>query len=310
MASLTEYLALVAVAFLAPQLYRFINFIWLYFLRPCTVHEYLHTSPSYALITGASDGIGKALAQELYDRGFSLILHGRNEEKMRKVCDQIRRQGSRNVHYFIADASAEGHDFAKMMEPFKDLHITLVVHNVGSSELRWEKTDGLSEEYLLDIVRRNALFPMLLTRVLLPKLRAAAKSGPVLVQFIGSQAGDISPPRLGLYAGSKSFLKALARSLDTDELVWETPSGVRFEYLLVGQVQSNSMQISTSIGTPSSERFAKAIVARMGCGWRKYAPYMPHAVMQWSMEAMGENVVDMFTAQAIGELTKKLEKKA
>ena len=72
----------------------------------------------------------------MYNRGFNLILHGRNEQKVRAVVEGLRARGGgagREVRYFIADASKPGHDFAALIAPFKDLHITLVYHNVGGS---------------------------------------------------------------------------------------------------------------------------------------------------------------------------------
>lgn len=170
------------------------------------------------------------------------------------------------------------------------------------------RIDGLVEKDLYSIVQKNAMFPLLLTRALLPKLRATAKSGPVLIQFVGSLSGEISPTRFSPYAGSKAFLKALVRGLDNDEHFWGTPTGVQFEYLMVGQVQTNSVRCEATWGSPSSETFAKAMVARIGCGWRMYAPYMPHAVMRWAMELLGERAIDKYTAEAIGKLMAEEEK--
>lgn len=131
MVSAVQALAAVGLILLVPQVYRFLHFAWLYFLRPSAVHKYLHGPLTYALVTGATDGIGRAVAQELYDRGFNLILHGRNEEKMRKVADSIRARGTRDVRYFIADASAPGIEFERLLEPYSSLNIRLVIHNVG-----------------------------------------------------------------------------------------------------------------------------------------------------------------------------------
>ena len=134
-----QVLAATGVVLLLAPLYRLLNFIWFYFLRPSKAPEYLHATPAYALITGATDGIGKALAKELYGQGFSLILHGRNEEKMRKVVEEVRGNGAREVLYFLADASRVDHDFEAMMAPYKDLHITVIVHNVGSQDFTKER---------------------------------------------------------------------------------------------------------------------------------------------------------------------------
>ena len=126
-----------------PHLYRVGSFVWLYFLRPSSIRRYLHGPAPYALVTGATDGIGKALARELLRNGFNLIIHGRNEAKMRKVTEDLRmsvpEKPDADIRYFIADASQAGHDFAKMIEPFKDLQITMVYHNVGGSDTSPER---------------------------------------------------------------------------------------------------------------------------------------------------------------------------
>jgi 17beta-estradiol 17-dehydrogenase / very-long-chain 3-oxoacyl-CoA reductase len=51
--------AILGVLFVAPLVYRFLSFVWIYFIRPSSVKSYMTGPPPYALITGASDGIGK-----------------------------------------------------------------------------------------------------------------------------------------------------------------------------------------------------------------------------------------------------------
>jgi len=308
MLSVLQALAAVGIVLLAPLLCRLASFIWLYFLRPSTAHEYLHAGPAYALITGATDGIGKAHAQELYDQGFNLILHGRSEQKMRKVVDEVRGTGARDVLYFLADASDVDHDFERMVAPYTNLNITVVVHNVGNQGFTKERIDGFSKADMAGIVNRNAIFSLYLTHTLLPRLRLSAKTGPVLVQFMGSLASEICPPRFAIYGATKSFLKALARGLDNDERVWGAPTGVRFEYLVTGQVQSNSMRLKATLDTPTSETYAKAIVGRMGCGRTKYCPYWVHAMQQWFSEVLGETTQDRYSAVAIADLIATHEK--
>ncbi|KAI0667838.1 NAD-P-binding protein [Trametes maxima] len=303
MVSLVDVLTVLGGILALPYLYRFSAFVWLYFLRPSTVHHYLHGSAPYALVTGATDGIGKGTAAELFARGFNLVLHGRNEAKMLAVIAELRAQARRpdgegDIRYFLADAAKPGHDFEKMIAPFKDLNITLVLHNVGGSNgVQPERLDERPEAYIHTLVHWNALFPLLLTRVLLPQLRRSATHGPVLVQFVGSLAGDVSPPRLPIYAASKRFLEGLVRGLDNDEQFFDKPTGVRFTYLAVGPVNSASMPQAPSLMTPTSEAFGKAVVNRTGCGRRRVAPYWFHAVSQVFVEALGQGTVDGFTAQ-------------
>ncbi|KAI0636137.1 NAD-P-binding protein [Trametes polyzona] len=313
MTTAVNTLAILGVVLSIPYLYRFANFIWLYFLRPTTIHHYLHGDAPHALVTGATDGIGKGTAAALYERGFNLLLHGRNEKKMLKVIEELRARGrpgaQGEIRYFLADATKSGQDFAQMIAPFKDLNITVVIHNVGGSNgVQAEKLDERPEEYIHTLMNWNIFFPLLLTRALLPQLRRSAKSGPVIVQFVGSQASDISPPRLSIYASSKRFLEALARGLDNDEHYFDGPTGVRFTYLAVGAVNSASMPQKPSLNTPTSDVFGRAIVARTGCGRRRVAPYWMHAVSQVVVEALGERTVDYYTAKEMKALITEFSK--
>jgi len=139
------------------HLKSFLDFIWFYFLRPTDGYKkYLTgTGPrSYALITGAMDGIGKALARELYDKGFSLIIHGRNEEKILSVVDELRDSSPSggDVRYFVADANRHDVDFEGIAKRFEGLDITLMVNNVGGVRIRLER-------YILAPPPRTQLIP-------------------------------------------------------------------------------------------------------------------------------------------------------
>ena len=142
--SSTTTLALGALCTLLaiPHVYRLASFIWLYFLRPSSVKRYLHGNAPYTIVTGATDGIGKASAVELLTRGFNVILHGRNEAKMQRVVEELRaavrgkgKAEKADIRYFLADAAKGEHNFQELVAPFKDLHLTVVLHNVGGSDL-------------------------------------------------------------------------------------------------------------------------------------------------------------------------------
>jgi 17beta-estradiol 17-dehydrogenase / very-long-chain 3-oxoacyl-CoA reductase len=113
-----------------------LDFIWFHYLRPKSYTRFLHGPKPYALITGATDGIGRSTAELLYTNGFNLILHGRNEEKMKRVVEKIRGvspESGLDVRYFIADAGRPDAGFNEIAKRFEDLDITLFVNNVGGS---------------------------------------------------------------------------------------------------------------------------------------------------------------------------------
>jgi len=118
-------------------LLKFADFVWFYFLRPSGGYKkYQRGSQSYAVITGATGGIGKSLAKNLYRKGFNVIIHGRNEKKLRATVEEIkalREDGI--VEFFVADATSASVDYTGIAERFDDLNITLLINNVGGTYL-------------------------------------------------------------------------------------------------------------------------------------------------------------------------------
>ena len=113
-----------------------LDFIWFHYLRPKSYTRFFHGTNPYALITGATDGIGRSTAKELHARGFNLILHGRNEEKMKQVVEELKAvnpTGGLVVKYFIVDVGLSDINFEGIARQFEGLNITLFVNNVGAS---------------------------------------------------------------------------------------------------------------------------------------------------------------------------------
>jgi 17beta-estradiol 17-dehydrogenase / very-long-chain 3-oxoacyl-CoA reductase len=80
-------------------------------------------------------------------------------------------------------------------------------------------------------------------------------------------------------------------------------------YLAVGKVVSGTMPTVPHVFNPTSERFAKALVARIGCGKKRITPWMPHAFLQWFMTLFPENVVERSVSQEVTEILKMDMKK-
>jgi 17beta-estradiol 17-dehydrogenase / very-long-chain 3-oxoacyl-CoA reductase len=117
------------------QVKRLLSLAWFHFIRPANYTLYLQGPDPYALVTGATDGIGKSLAKDLYAKGFNLILHGRNETKMMKIVEELKGLNKKggDVKVFFADASNPNLDFEGMVKQFEGLNITLVINNAGGS---------------------------------------------------------------------------------------------------------------------------------------------------------------------------------
>jgi len=316
MTSIIYYIGLIACL---AKLRTLLDFIWFYFLRPTNRWEkYLQGPSPYAVITGATDGIGKATARELYNKGFNLILHGRNEKKLKGVIEEIQSTKSKrtgkvqDVKYFLEDASKAGIDFEGIAKRFEGLNVTILVNNVGAFTIRPERFGGSAitdaflltarpvscrfdewtEEEHMNQVRANSLFSLFLTRAFLPSLRATARSRPTLVVFVGSFADETSMAKIVLYSATKHFDRRVALGLHADER-YDTPDdkAISFMYIHLGPVHSQMDREPPNFFRAGAEHFAEKLVGTFGCGRRVVVPYLGHYVVRFIFTSIPEFLV-------------------
>ncbi len=146
------------------------------------------------LITGASRGLGRQLAIELADRGATLLLHGSDADRLEQVAGEVRHMThDYKVQTYVADFAslAEVKDLADRVARDHD-RLDVLVNNAGigfgvSSTQREISRDGY--ELRLAV---NYLAPFLLTRALLPLVKASAPARIVNVSSIGQAPVDFS----------------------------------------------------------------------------------------------------------------------
>ena len=178
------------------------------------------------LITGASSGIGAALARALYERGDALVLLARNEERAQQLVAVFP-----DATALVADLEHPESLRASLGERMPAtldsvLHVAGVVDLGPVSELPaevWRRT--------LDV---NLAAPAELTRLALPALRAARGR----VVFVNSGAGLNASPSWSAYAASKFGLRALADALRAEE----RGSGVRVTSVFPGRTATPMQQ--------------------------------------------------------------------
>ncbi|KAF9653897.1 NAD(P)-binding protein [Thelephora ganbajun] len=275
-----DFFALLGTVISLYYLLKLADFVWFYFLRPSDGYKKYQRGPqSYALITGSTDGIGKSLAKDLYRKGFNVIVHGRDEKKLKATVDEIkalREDGI--VESFIADVTSSSIDYADIAKRFDDLNITLLINNVGGTYLESKRFEEWSENDHLSVIRWNALFPTLLTRAFLPSLRKTSLSHPVLIVFNGSFSAEFAIPRIPLYTASKAFVHRLPSSLSADERFIAGQSNIEFMYLHTGSVQSNTITEPADFSRPTSDDYAAHIVKAFGSGREEVVPYIGHRI--------------------------------
>ncbi|KZO92814.1 NAD(P)-binding protein [Calocera viscosa TUFC12733] len=307
--ALAVLLALFSGAYLLPKLYSAFAFLHIYTLHRSTLRSYVHSPRSFALVTGASDGIGRGLALELAGLGFNLILHGRNGEKLERVKKEILARpagpdgAGKEVRVWVQDAAQPDIDWKAVGRMWEDVEVTVLVNNVGGAAIEREPFDSQSLAYVDRLVQLNALFPFHLTHTLLPQLRA--RLYPTLILTVGSMAGEIPPPHFAAYAASKAFLERFVHALDIDERL-VLKSRVKLHYLQTATVLNSSGVIKrTAWSVPSSEAYGSAAVQAVGVRRRKVFPWMAHGLQAAVLPWLGDSITEQVMVKAVRDLAKE-----
>eukprot|EP00501_MAST-03F_sp_TOSAG23-6_P000541 GSMAST32.ASY1.ANO1.561.1 assembled CDS len=155
----------------------------------------------WAVVTGATDGIGKALAVELARRGLSIVLISRTQSRLDAAAAECLAAGPKGiktktvqVDFSLQNAGI----YEKLEEALQGLNISVLINNVGVSYPH--------AQYLLNVKAMMRVSKIVLKNDLM-------KAGSVIIN-VASGAGIISSdPLYAGYAGSKSFVDAFSRSL-------------------------------------------------------------------------------------------------
>ena len=178
------------------------------------------------LITGATDGLGRALATELAREGATLLLHGRDEAKGEATLAAIRDQtGNERLRFLRADLASldEVRGLGELVLGETD-RLDALVNNAGIGtttegvEGREESRDGFELRFAV-----NYLAGYLLTRLLLDRLRASAPARIVNVSSAGQWPIDFDDVMLtGSYSGVQAYCQSkLAQVMFTFDLAGE-----------------------------------------------------------------------------------------
>ena len=165
---------------------------------------------SYALVTGASRGIGRALALGLARRGYDLLLVARSADRLRELAEEVSTRHQRQAHVLALDltlppAAAEVAAWAAQQAP---AGLAVLANNAGYG--LWGRFEQLDLAEQLNMLQLNMTLPVQLTHALLPQLHRAPQG---FILNVASTAAYQAVPSLSLYAASKAFVLSFSRGL-------------------------------------------------------------------------------------------------
>lgn len=160
-----------------------------------------------AVITGASSGIGKAIAIALAEQQATLCLIGRRADALEAVSEAVRQRGATNQTYCVdLTLDEKVWEFAERLQQSFG-RVDILIHSAGSISFGDMTSAPVSD---LDVqFRANVHAPYVLTQALLPMLRI--QRGQIV--FINSTSGLTTRPGVGQFSSTQHALKALADTL-------------------------------------------------------------------------------------------------
>lgn len=180
----------------------------------------------YILITGASGGIGRAIAKKLAKEGYSLYLHYfSNQKSVNELLYEIQPYGGEYIP-IQADLSVPD-GYKLVVKNIFSLHG--IIHNSGNSHVGM-LTD-LEQEVLENILRIHVTSPILLTKELLPKILSHNEGSIVMISSIWGQIGAACETAYSAAKGAQiAFVKALSKELAL--------SGIRVNAVAPGAIET------------------------------------------------------------------------
>ena len=205
------------------------------------------------LVTGSTDGLGKRVAQDLAQKGATVLLHGRDPERGETVAREIREgTGNDDLRYYLADFSSL-EQTRRLAEEIRAEHARLDVLINNAGVFAGERT--VSEDGYELTLAVNYLAPFLLTHQLLPLLRASAPARIVNVASAGQSSIDFDDPMLERrYDGMRAYARSkLALVMFTFDLAEELEgTGVSANCLHPATLMDTKM-VFEAFGRASSE---------------------------------------------------------
>lgn len=167
------------------------------------------TSKVYTLITGASMGIGRAIAEECASRNFHLLLVALPGEELEATVDQLKNKYPVDIHHLGLDLThSEAAQEVLAYCQANQLAVNMLINNAGFGSSG--AFDTAKSAFYEKMIQLNVLNTVVLTRLFIPELQ---KHQSAYILNTGSAAAFFDMPYKLVYSATKSFVYSFSRAL-------------------------------------------------------------------------------------------------
>ncbi|RLN55004.1 hypothetical protein BBJ29_007391 [Phytophthora kernoviae] len=253
--------------------------LYTFFLRP---GKKLKSFGQWGVVTGATDGIGKALAMELARKGMNVVLMSRTQQRLEDVRTEILNKYPKvqveilAVDFNRVDEPSVRASLQKMLDQVKDVGV--LFNNVGVSYDFPEFFDQLSEDRIDSLIKLNVTAATVMTKLVLPGM-TQRKRGAIV--NVSSGSGRMVVPLLSEYSATKKYIEQFTLCLAAEY----SAKNVHVQCHVPMFVSTKLAKIRrSSFMVPSPATYARSSVACLGYD-TLISPYWPHALQIWLYES-------------------------
>ncbi|KAI8065140.1 hypothetical protein BC940DRAFT_88244 [Gongronella butleri] len=275
-------LSLIGFAFVSVKLASFVKTLLdVYVLSGVSLKKFGAGRGAWAVVTGATDGIGKEFARQLAKNKFNVLLVSRTASKLEAVAQEINQEfGTETKIYAMDFTKGDAEDFAGLGAVLETLDVGVLVNNVGTNHDIPTPFAEEDEQVIDNIIEVNVKGAMKMTRLVLPQMREKKRG---LILNLGSFAGLVATPYLSVYSAGKAFLSTWSQAIGT-ELRSE---GIIVEHVNTYFVVSAMSKIRRpSLLIPLAKPYVASVLGKIGlsCGADvpfTSTPYHTHGIVNW-----------------------------
>uniref|UniRef100_A0A674MB72 Hydroxysteroid (17-beta) dehydrogenase 3 n=1 Tax=Takifugu rubripes TaxID=31033 RepID=A0A674MB72_TAKRU len=238
-------------------------------------NAFMTSMGEWAVVTGSSEGIGRAYAFELAKRGMNVVIMSRNKETLDQVAAEITDTTGRNVKVIVTDFVKEN-VFGEIEDQLRDLNIGVLVNNVGILPNYIPSKFLDSKE--LDQVSEDKVFPLNnMCKMILPGMENRGKG---LILNVSSGIASIPFPMYTLYAASKVFVERFSQGLQAEY----KDKGIIIQVVAPFGVSTRMAAFQqTNMVTLSPEDFVQRSLLYLRAGDKTYGN-VSHIIMGWVLQ--------------------------
>jgi len=240
---------------------------------------------SWALVTGATDGIGKAMAFEMAKKGMNILLISRTLDKLKETQNELEKKYPKIQCKILAIDFSKFDDNAKstLSNEVKNIDVGIVVNNVGISYDYTTYFHEITNERVEQLISMNVESTTYVTRIILPQM-LERKKGAII--NISSFAGVSTSPLLSQYGAAKSYVAMFSRALHYEL----KGKGIHVQCQVPLFVATKLAKLRESLFTPTPASYAKAAVAAIGYDVL-VSPFWLHSLQMYIFGCFPEWVV-------------------